>query len=58
MKHHHDLELTISKAKININGFIHANQYKMAFEMFIDVASKLDGRMLREFIQFFKNKTC
>jgi hypothetical protein len=58
MKHHTEVELLVSKAKMNINGFMHAKQYKMAFETFIEAASKLDGRMLRDFVQFFKDKTC
>lgn len=58
MKKHYEAELMVSKAKININSLMHAHHYKMAFELFIDVASKLDGHMLREFIHFFKSKTC
>lgn len=58
MKKHYEVELMVSKAKININSLIHAHHYKTAFETFIDVASKLDGRMLRDFVMFFKDKTC
>lgn len=57
MKTHYDVELMVSKAKININGLINTKHYQMAFELFIETASKLDGRMLRDFVQFFK-KTC
>jgi hypothetical protein len=53
MKQTHELELMVSKAKMDIRSFMHANQYQMAFELFTKTAAKLDGRMLKEFVNFF-----
>jgi hypothetical protein len=53
MKQTHEVELMISKAKMDIRGLLHAHQYKMAFELYTKTASKLDGRALKEFVNFF-----
>lgn len=53
MRKIYDYELMISKAKMDIRSLLQAHQYKMAYELFVNTASKLDGRLLKEFVTFF-----
>jgi hypothetical protein len=50
-----DVEKYISGSKLNIDNFIHKNEYRKAFGLLILFLERLDGKEKAEVIDYYSN---